>query len=59
MPEEALPDYAVRNRAKWTISNARYTAGRARESWSQDVHWGVWHVPEADVRRCPMSAGST
>ena len=57
MPEQALPDYALRNRAKWTVSNARYTAGRARESWAKDVHWGVWHVPEADVQALPDVSG--
>ena len=57
MPEEALPDYALRNRAKWTISNARYTDGHARESWAKDVHWGVWHVPEADVQALPDVSG--
>jgi len=57
MPEEALPEYAVRNRAHWTISNARYTAGRARESWTKDVHWGVWQVPEDSVRALPDVSG--
>jgi SAM-dependent methyltransferase len=54
MPEEAAqPDYVARNRAHWTISNARYTASHAREHWAKDVHWGVWHVPEDEVRALP------
>ncbi len=58
MPEqENLPDYAVRNRAHWTISNARCTAGNARESWAKDVHWGVWHIPEAQVQALPDVRG--
>lgn len=60
MPEEAetaLPDYAVRNRAVWTVSNAKYTAAHARESWAQDVHWGVWHVPEEQVKALPDVQG--
>jgi ubiquinone/menaquinone biosynthesis C-methylase UbiE len=63
MPEEStnpagLPDYAVLNRAHWTAANAHYTAEHARESWAQDhVHWGVWHVPEAEVQALPDVRG--
>jgi SAM-dependent methyltransferase len=47
-------DYAARNRDHWTIANARYTAGHAREAWSQeDVWWGVWHQPEAEIQALP------
>jgi SAM-dependent methyltransferase len=59
MPEEAdrsadLPEYAIRNRAAWTISNAQYTAGRARESWAQEsISWGVWNVPEDELHVLP------
>jgi ubiquinone/menaquinone biosynthesis C-methylase UbiE len=58
MPEEALPDYAVRNRASWTAANAQYTAGRARESWGKDqISWGVWKVPEDELRVLPDVRG--
>ncbi|HKV86955.1 MAG TPA: class I SAM-dependent methyltransferase [Candidatus Dormibacteraeota bacterium] len=57
MPEDVLPEYAVRNRAHWTESNARYTASHARESWAGGVHWGVWHVPEEQVRALPEVEG--
>jgi SAM-dependent methyltransferase len=54
MPESPpLPDYAVRNRAHWTESNAKYTAAHARESWAGDARWGVWHQPESAVRALP------
>lgn len=57
MPDE-LPDYAVRNRAAWTESNARYTAGSARESWAQDeITWGVWRSKESDVGILPDVSG--
>jgi ubiquinone/menaquinone biosynthesis C-methylase UbiE len=57
MPDE-LPDYAVRNRAVWTISNANYTAESARASWAkEDIGWGVWHVPEAEVLVLPDVRG--
>ncbi len=57
MPEETLPEYAVRNRAVWTVSNAEYTAANARESWAKDVHWGVWQVPETQVKALPDVQG--
>src|ERR1700694_5658396 len=54
MPEdEHQPDYVARNRAHWTIANARYTAAHARESWTDDVHWGVWQIPEEKVHALP------
>lgn len=56
MPE--LPDYAVRNRAAWTASNSRYTASHAHESWSrEDVEWGVWRAPEAELGALPDVRG--
>jgi SAM-dependent methyltransferase len=48
-----LPDYAVRNRAHWTESNANFTASRAREAWAEEPRWGVWHVPESEVQVLP------
>ena len=57
MPED-LPDYAVRNRAVWTASNAEYTAARAHDQWAQDEPtWGVWHQPESSVRALPDVRG--
>lgn len=53
MPEQ-LPDYAIRNRAVWTESNAKYTAGKARESWArEDIRWGVWKIPEDELGVLP------
>jgi SAM-dependent methyltransferase len=53
-----LPDYAVRNRAAWTVANARYTAEHARQKWSEDgIHWGVWHTPEDELRVLPDVRG--
>src|SRR6266851_2154086 len=58
MPEEALPDYAVRNRASWTAANAHYTAGNARSSWAQEhIAWGVWKVPEDEMKVLPDVRG--
>ena len=58
MPEEALPDYALRNRASWTAANAQYTAGNARASWAlQRINWGVWKVPEDEIQVLPDVRG--
>ncbi len=48
-----LPDYARRNRAQWDGWAAEYaTAGR--EQWAAaEPTWGVWNVPEAQVRMLP------
>jgi SAM-dependent methyltransferase len=59
MPEKKrkatkLPDYAVENRASWTLANAQYTAGSARESWARErIVWGVWKVPEDEIKVLP------
>ena len=53
MPED-LPDYAVTARKHWTESNAKYTDGRARESWARnEIAWGVFKSREADIRILP------
>ncbi|MHB8588053.1 MAG: class I SAM-dependent methyltransferase [Candidatus Dormibacteraceae bacterium] len=58
MPDEDLPEYALRNRALWTISNARYTAASAHDSWAQDqIRWGVFKVPEDEVQVLPEVRG--
>ena len=53
----AAADYLVHNRAAWTKSNARYTGGSARESWSQEPHWGPFKVPETDIKALPKVRG--
>ena len=56
MPE--LPDYALTARTTWTKSNADFTAGTARDRWSQeDIAWGVWKTPESEVRILPDLRG--
>lgn len=53
-----LPDYAIRNRASWTKSNAQYTDRRAPDAWAQEeITWGMCRAREADVRALPDVAG--
>ena len=42
----------------WTRANAEYTDERADQAWAADeITWGVWNVPEAEVRALPDVAG--
>jgi SAM-dependent methyltransferase len=41
---------AARNRDLWTTINAAHAAGKAREKWEQDeITWGIWETPDADL----------
>src|SRR5262249_3666170 len=41
---------AARNRDLWTKTNANYTDAQAAEKWAlDDVRWGIWDVPDADL----------
>ena len=55
MPE---PDYVALNREGWTRANAEYTDRSARDSWAQEeITWGQWAQPEAEVKMLPDVAG--
>jgi len=57
MPKR-LPEYAIRNREVWTVSNANYTAGSAHDSWAQEkITWGRWNTPEDDIKVLPELKG--
>ena len=43
-------DDAAKNRDAWTKANAEYTHRSALESWRGEPHWGVWHIPDAELR---------
>lgn len=45
---------AARNVAHWTENNADYFGPNALRYWRQDdIRWGIWHVPETDLRALP------
>ena len=49
----ALPNYVIRNRASWD-EWAREYEQPGRLNWAQDEpSWGIWGVPEAEVRLLP------
>lgn len=44
-------DDAAKNAAHWTRANAEYTGPRALDAWREpEITWGIWDVPEADLR---------
>jgi SAM-dependent methyltransferase len=51
------PDYLAINREGWTHANAEYTDARAHEAWANDVSWGLWHIPETELRLLPDVEG--
>jgi len=57
VPGLSLPDYAERNRRAWTEYAPEYAA-RAAKAWAQeDITWGIWRVPEAELRALPDVEG--
>jgi SAM-dependent methyltransferase len=40
---------AARNRELWTRANLEYTDRHARDAWSAEPYWGIWHIPEAEL----------
>src|SRR3954451_19222359 len=52
-----LSDYTDRNRASWGAEAASYVDA-GRRNWQSDVpSWGVWHIPEVDLRTLPELDG--
>ena len=47
-----LPDYVLDNRAHWD-RQAHEWVEMGQRAWRQDPSWGIWGVPEADLRLLP------
>jgi SAM-dependent methyltransferase len=53
-----LPPHVALNRDAWTAANAAYNDAKARSSWRQEeITWGVFGVPETEVRVLPDVTG--
>ena len=53
-----LPDHVRENKASWEIEAANYVEP-ARRNWAaEEIHWGIFHVPEAEVGALPDVDGS-
>jgi len=58
MSSSEFPEYVAQNVANWTRANAEYTDARAAESWAQDeITWGIWRIPESELRVLPKLEG--
>ncbi len=53
-----LSEHAVRNKAAWEVEAANYEEG-GRRNWAgeREVCWGIWSVPESELRALPDVAG--
>jgi len=53
-----VPAHVAINRDAWTATNAAYTDAVAHEKWAKmQITWGVWHVPEGELRALPPMEG--
>jgi SAM-dependent methyltransferase len=42
----------------WTRANAEYTDARAERAWAkEEIDWGIWHIPESELRALPDVTG--
>lgn len=54
----SLPDHVIINREAWTAANAAYTDRSARSAWAQEeITWGLWNVPDAELGTIPEIDG--
>ena len=50
MTQNDLPDSIAANIAEWSETNAQFTDAQAERAWApQELSWGVFGVPEADI----------
>jgi ubiquinone/menaquinone biosynthesis C-methylase UbiE len=50
MSSSERPEYVQQNVAYWTQQNADYTDASAERAWAQeDITWGTWETPEAQL----------
>jgi len=57
MSEDDLPEHVRRNRAHWDELSLEYAAP-GRRAWARDEPtWGIWRVPEHDLRAVPEVDG--
>jgi ubiquinone/menaquinone biosynthesis C-methylase UbiE len=53
----SLPEHVSRNKASWEAEAANYVEP-AKRGWARDeIRWGMYGVPEADVGALPDVAG--
>jgi SAM-dependent methyltransferase len=50
-------DHVIANRAKWDLDAAEYEEPGRRAWTANEPRWGIWRVPDSDVRMLPDVAG--
>jgi SAM-dependent methyltransferase len=53
MSPEDLSEHARINQAAWSVEAANYVAPAERDWASDEIHWGIWRVPETRVGALP------
>jgi SAM-dependent methyltransferase len=57
MTDAELPDHVLANRAYWTVEAADYVTP-GRRAWADpEPTWGIWGIPESELRILPDVAG--
>ena len=56
MDQSELPDHVRRNRASWD-ARAHHHIAPAERSWAGEPVWGLWAIPETELRLLPDVAG--
>ena len=57
MAEPDLPEHVQKNRVVWDALSFEYAEG-GRRAWAQaEPTWGIWHLPEAELRALPDVEG--
>jgi SAM-dependent methyltransferase len=49
---EELPEHVRRNRAHWDAMAPDW-AEFGRRSWAEEPSWGIWAIPETEIRLLP------
>jgi len=49
---EPLPEHVRANREAWDRYAHEYV-DRGRRNWAEEPHWGIWHIPETELRLLP------
>ena len=53
-----LPDYVLRNRSRWDAWAPEWVAGGERNWARTEPSWGIWGIPEAELRMLDDVAGN-
>jgi len=49
----SLPDHVAQNKASWEAEASNYVEPARRDWASDEIAWGIWRVPEAEVGALP------